>query len=523
MRKMRRRDFIKYTGYGLATIVVGCGSGGGDSGSGDPVSPPPVIDPPVVGGGGSTPVETLRFSITDAVKEMITHQTPDPDRPANIWQNPAECYFWVFKEERFAADCPGPQIFATSGDLIALEVTNELESPHAFYLPGRRTNDPPMVDTGPIAPGETWIGEFTAGEAGTYLYHDNLNAPVNRVMGLHGAFVVMPAQASGTKFTPYEKPTTAVQKLFDDFGSRPWWPGLAWEQGDDSSNSRTPAFRQYIWLTHQASPVLFEEVGLFAQNNPGQDYPAADFVHAFTQDPFVNVSNDPRSSTSAQFPDKQLNFNRKPNFFTVNGQSGFFGHHNPAIVPFHRVGEPTLVRILNAGLMLHSMHLHANHFFVTAIDNTPQENPLWLDVHSLHPMEHIDYVVPFMRPPDIPNERGIGRADTGLSILGGQSRTWPPVEELDLFFPPQGTRSIDGKELAMRQSPLCYPMHDHSEPSQTAWGGNYNCGLIAGIYIIGDRNSMMNFPMEHEFEMMFNFGNQAGETGSPTGKWPPGS
>ena len=32
-------------------------------------------------------------------------------------------------------------------------------------------------------------------------------------------------------------------------------------------------------------------------------------------------------------------------------------------------------------------------------------------------------------------------------------------------------------------------MHDHSEPSQTAQGGNYNQGLIAGMNITGDRNT----------------------------------
>ena len=38
-------------------------------------------------------------------------------------------------------------------------------------------------------------------------------------------------------------------------------------------------------------------------------------------------------------------------------------------------------------------------------------------------------------------------------------------------------------------SPVCFPMHDHSEPSQVAQGGNYNCGLISGIDFIGDRNT----------------------------------
>ena len=52
-------------------------------------------------------------------------------------------------------------------------------------------------------------------------------------------------------------------------------------------------------------------------------------------------------------------------------------------------------------------------------------------------------------------------------------------------------KDIDGSdvELGQRMSPLCYPMHDHSEPSQTAQGGNYNYGLISGIYFTGDRTA----------------------------------
>jgi hypothetical protein len=49
--------------------------------------------------------------------------------------------------------------------------------------------------------------------------------------------------------------------------------------------------------------------------------------------------------------------------------------------------------------------------------------------------------------------------------------------------------AANGVNLAVRMSPLCYPMHDHTEPSQTAHGGNYNCGLISGINFIGDRNT----------------------------------
>jgi len=110
-----------------------------------------------------------------------------------------------------------------------------------------------------------------------------------------------------------------------------------------------------------------------------------------------------------------------------------------------------------------------------------------------------------------------------LPVVGVLSSTWPPVVELDMYQPPLGTQAqsfLDPNvlvELGQRQSPLCYPMHDHSEPSQVAQGGNYNCGLIAGIYFIGDRNGLMNFPLDEDFQMMLDGGGSTSATGPAAG------
>jgi hypothetical protein len=155
------------------------------------------------------------------------------------------------------------------------------------------------------------------------------------------------------------------------------------------------------------------------------------------------------------------------------------------------------------------MHLHANHFFVTSVNGVPSDNPIWVDVYGIMPMDRVDYTIPFMRPPSIPNSRGIGVPDPPLPGINGNP-CYPPVEEFDVYMPHLGTPALaqDGVtivDLGQRMSPLCYPMHDHTEPSQTAQGGNYNCGLISGMYILGDRNTpgAMNFPMDEDFNMMY--------------------
>ena len=462
---MDRREFLKHTGVGMATLVVGSGM-------------PWIFDNPAYA--AAVPVQRVSLVITDALKDMVTHNAI----------NDARCYFWIYKSVTpdLPPECPGPNIFVTQGDVIEVTVKNELDEPHAFYIPG-------MADTGPIKPGQTKTINVKAKKSGTYLYYDDLNAPVNRVMGLHGALIVMPrVPGKGHKFTPYDKPAPAIQKLFDDMGTE-HWPGLAWEEGDANSVPSTPAFRQHIWLLHQASSVLFAEVGDY---KPGADYPADQFVQSFLNDPYADTFN-----TGV--------FNKKAEYFTVNGQSGHFSHNNPFICPNHRVGEPTVIRVINAGLHSHSCHIHANHVFVLSLDGKMMKNPWWVDTMTAHPLTGFDWLVPYMRPPDVPNDLGIGLQHLEKMLISIPNpdipgsvphSCWPPSEELDTWIPArQGTSPMgipnrvaldefgNVIDLAVRQSPLCYPMHDHSEASQTSQGGNYNSGMISGINFIGDRNA----------------------------------
>jgi Multicopper oxidase len=325
---------------------------------------------------------------------------------------------------------------------------------------------------------------------------------VNRMMGLHGALVVMPAGRNGTPYGRRDlRANPRLSRLFADLGRAPHWPGLAWGEGADNPDPfpGTPAFRQYIWLLHEASPMLFAEVG---DARPGRNFDAATFMQRFISDRVtLNGTN--------QAPEE----NRTPQYFTVNGQSGHFVHGSAFMTPHLRVGEPCVIRILNAGLWAHSMHIHANHVYVLAVNNRfrfqqdvlpgQTDNHIWVDTFMSRPLDVFDWLLPYMRPPDIPNARGIGLPDrprrsnaAPIDQFGDDpatlqtpraNRTWPPLQEVHMCIPPLGTTSGDGRPMHLPLSPVCFPMHDHSEPSQTAQGGNYNMGLIAGMNFIGDR------------------------------------
>lgn len=545
MKKIDRRQFLKYGTAGAAAIVVGS-----------------KVSAPWLGGSQAyAATQTLNFTLTDAIKQMHTH----------IPRNTATCYFWVFKDmiarpnfpTGFPAEVPGPQVYATAGDTIQITLNNDRNaSGETLGFAIARGGGVVEFDSknqglpNGVAPGASATFSFQVPGPGTYLYYAFRNSlgpgdPVPRLMGLHGALVSMPAGSVapfGWSKYPYSDAALAsapgVKQLYDDFGEAPWWPGLAWHEGDPNPGgpNPTPPYRQYIWLTHQASPNLFAAVGNNATISftnqegvakSGRARDTAIFIEAFVNDRFIATSNDGRANTA-----KLDRFNFKPHFFTINGQSGHFCHNNAAITPMHRVGECTLVRIINAGLWTHSMHIHANHVYVTAVDNEVQENPLWVDVFFLHPMGHMDYTLPFMRPPDVPNVGGIGRGGSGQAALatlaappfpgfpGAVSHpAWPPVEEFTLHHPKIGTIKkgfLGGTvDIAQRQSPLCFPMHSHTEPDQTTQGGNYNTALISGMYFIGDQNGpLKDFPIDEDFQMMLDLGGSTSATNPAAGKAP---
>lgn len=379
---MNRREFLKVGVGSLAAITVG------------DLSIPAIFKSDAY----AAVQQTINLSITEALVEMVD-LTP--------------VYMWTFADEEHGPHFPGPVIFVRESDVVRLKITNQLDEDHAFAIHGTR------IKTGIIRPGQTKRIFFVAPPAGTYIYFDPLNAPVIRVLGLHGAIVVLPRTGN----TPYRQPTSQVQQLFNDLGTTAEFPGHPWNPT-----------RTWIWLFHNIDPRW----------------------HQMAQ-------------TDQPFNSRQLRNEFLPRYFTINGKSGFFASHDMHIALHGHVGEPALVRIVNAGLATHSPHLHANHFFVIAKNGRVQDNLFFIDTVTVRPLDRVDWLVPFERPPDIPavhpnNPQKLLRLDA--------------AEELGLSFG------------GVAQSPLDYPMHCHMEMSQTAAGGNYPLGLISHIDFTGDKDGV---------------------------------
>ena len=306
---------------------------------------------------------------------------------------------------------PNPEMRVTEGQSITIEVTNSDDERHGFAIPGIAA-----ATIQSIEPGLTATVTFAAPYGGSYLYVDPYKAPLNRVLGLHGAFIVEPVEGTTYAYspTPFSRTqhTPQVRAFFDALGGgNIRFPGNKWDPAD--------AQREKLWLFSQTDPLLNASVAAGQSVNPSA------VVGTFL-----------------------------PRYFTINGVSGFdtafhsadHSGTSPAsrIMPSGRQGQPTLIRTMNAGLATHAVHIHGNHCMICSESDANgycvvQSQVYELDTWLLKPMMRSDLVLPFERPPDIP---------TGA---------WPLREE---------------------PWPLRYVMHCHCEMSQTAGGGNYPQGAV---------------------------------------------
>jgi FtsP/CotA-like multicopper oxidase with cupredoxin domain len=414
MSTVSRRDFLRYAVVGAPVFAGGAVANH-------------YLDRRGRAGGRRRFPEAYRFAFSEALVQMVDQTF---------------VYHWAFEDLgpwRPVPFMPGPLIGAVAGDEIALSLTNTLPQLHGFRIPGVQGE----VGRGVIVePGETVELSFRAPAAGSYLYEDHLNAPVNRVLGLHGPMEVLPARGN----TPYSRPTEAVQRLFDDLGRTEHFPGEPWHPD-----------RTTIWVFNAIDPHFHERA------EHGEEIDPEEFVETCL-----------------------------PRYFTINGLSGAYAAHDPSVVAEGRIGQPHLIRLLNAGPTYDSPHIHGNHVYILsrvdeALENRVQDNVVLVDTIVLKPQERMDWLLPFIRPQDIPGDPNV------------------PLREL---LREELSMTLGG----VSQSVLKYPMHDHVEMAQTAAGGNYPQGAVTDWHIIGDLDGVYfpgadpterggeneEFDMEHE-------------------------
>jgi FtsP/CotA-like multicopper oxidase with cupredoxin domain len=95
---------------------------------------------------------------------------------------------------------PGPTIEVVEGDRVRLFVTNKLPEDTTIHWHGQILPNGMDGVTGlnqpPIKPGETWVYEFEAKHAGTYMYHPHADDMLQMAMGMMGSWITHPRDPS---------------------------------------------------------------------------------------------------------------------------------------------------------------------------------------------------------------------------------------------------------------------------------------------------------------------------------------
>ncbi len=89
---------------------------------------------------------------------------------------------------------PGPTLRVRLGDAVRVRFTNRLPQPTTIHWHGVRVPNAmdgvPGVTQPPIAPGETFVYEFTPKDAGTFWFHPHLRSSEQIERGLFGVLIV---------------------------------------------------------------------------------------------------------------------------------------------------------------------------------------------------------------------------------------------------------------------------------------------------------------------------------------------
>ena len=100
-----------------------------------------------------------------------------------------ETAVWAFNQQ-----VPGPLLRYRQGDILSLEVENQLEVPTTIHWHGLRVpvemDGVPFLSQKPIEPGATYHYEFKLHDAGTFWYHPHVDSSQQVGRGLRGALIV---------------------------------------------------------------------------------------------------------------------------------------------------------------------------------------------------------------------------------------------------------------------------------------------------------------------------------------------
>ncbi len=210
--KFTRRDFFKLAGAGIAASAVSKVSMAAlpEIVSMEQVNTQAPLQPNT--GRPYNPVVTLNgwslpWRMNKGVKEFHLVAEPvvrelAPGMKAHLWG--------------YNGQSPGPTIEVVEGDKVRIFVTNMLPEITSIHWHGQRLPNGMDGVSGlnqpPIPPGKTFMYEFEARRAGTFMYHPHADEMLQMAMGMMGSWVTHP---KNPKFMPVDRDFIFLLNAYD--------------------------------------------------------------------------------------------------------------------------------------------------------------------------------------------------------------------------------------------------------------------------------------------------------------------
>ncbi|MFD1130657.1 multicopper oxidase family protein [Paenibacillus sp. PDC88] len=222
---------------------------------------------------------------------------------------------WTFNNS-----VPGPQIRVKVGDIVKVNLKNELKEPvsihwHGYPVPNDMDGIPGVTQDA-VVPGKTFAYEFEATIPGTYWYHSHQDSVNQLDKGLYGSLIVE---------DPDEKYNKDFTLMLDEWMS----------SGEmDTSNQKSNNLDNKI----QIEGMDHSNMNMDDMDMDGMDMAAHDMSMY--------------------------------DIYTINGKSG--DSIDKLTV---NEGDKVRIRLVNAGYISHKMHLHGHDFKVISSDGQPINDP----------------------------------------------------------------------------------------------------------------------------------------------------
>ncbi|MFD0959633.1 multicopper oxidase family protein [Paenibacillus chungangensis] len=230
---------------------------------------------------------------------------------------------------------PGPPIEVLKGETVNITLHNQLQVPTSVHWHGvpvpNEMDGIPGVTQNAVKPGESFTYEFVADTPGTYWYHSHQDSVNQLDLGLYGTFVVIdPAEQ-------YDKDYTIV---LDEWMSSGTSDLMSMAMADVSGMQHTMP-----GMNHGNGHNNMKDSNMQSQHNMEE--------------------HDMQGQHNMQEHDMSMY-----DLYTMNGKSG------DAITPLRvKEGDTVRLRLVNAGYISHSLHLHGHDFKLITTDGQPLNNP----------------------------------------------------------------------------------------------------------------------------------------------------